>query len=90
MNMSGIRRLVVDVLIPNNLPIEELSLKLSELRGVEGVDILIQEVERKVQASKITIEGANIDFEAVKNAFNQMGASLQSVDRVTTGKRIVG
>ena len=88
--MSGIRRLVVDVLIPNNLPIEELSLKLSELHGVEGVDILIQEVERKVQASKITIEGTNVDFEAVKNAFNQMGASLQSVDRVTTGKRIVG
>jgi hypothetical protein len=88
--MSGIRRLVVDVLIPNNLPIEELSLKLSELHGVEGVDILIQEVERHVQASKITIEGQSIDFEAVKGAFNQMGASLQSVDRVTTGKRIVG
>jgi uncharacterized protein len=88
--MSGIRRLVVDVLIPNNLPIEELSLTLSELSGIEGVDILIQEVERKVQAAKITIEGTHIDFEAVKNAFNQMGASLQSVDRVTTGKRIVG
>lgn len=88
--MSGIKRLVVDVLIPNNLPIEELSLKLSELKGIDGVDILIQEVERKVQASKITIEGDHIDFEGVKAAFNQMGASLQSVDRVTTGKRIVG
>jgi hypothetical protein len=88
--MSGIRRLVVDVLIPNNMPIEELSLKVSELSGVDGVDILIQEVERKVQASRITIEGTNIDFNAVKEAFNQMGASLQSVDRVSCGKRIVG
>ena len=88
--MSGILRLVVDVLIPNNMPIEELSLRINKVSGVEGVDILIQEVERKVQASRITIEGNNIDFNAVKEAFSQMGASLQSVDRVSCGKRIVG
>lgn len=88
--MSGIIRIVVDVLIPNNMPIEELSLRINEVPGVDGVDILIQEVERKVQASRITIEGNNIDFTAVKDAFTQMGASLQSVDRVSCGKRIVG
>ncbi len=88
--MSGIKRLVVDVLIPNNIPIDELSLKLSKTKGVEGVDVLILEVERKVEAAKITIEGDALDFVAIKEVFHQTGASLQSVDRVTCGKRIVG
>lgn len=88
--MTGIRRLVLDVLIPLNMPIEQLSMKLSDVKGVEGVDVLIQEVERKVEAAKITIEGDHIDFEGVKEVFHQSGASLQSVDRVTSGKRIVG
>jgi len=88
--MSGIKRLVLDVLIPNNMPIDELSLKLSTTKGVEGVDILIQEVERKVEAAKITIEGDHLDFAAIREVFDQTGASLQSVDRVTCGKRIVG
>jgi len=88
--MSGIKRLVLDVLIPNNMPIDELSLKLSQSKGVEGVDVLIQEVERKVEAAKITIEGDDLDFAAIREVFDQTGASLQSVDRVTCGQRIVG
>ncbi len=88
--MSGIKRLVLDVLIPHNMPTDELSLKLSEVKGVEGADILIQEVERKVETAKITVEGDNVDFKAIREVFNQSGASLQSVDRVSCGKRIVG
>ncbi|MBU0591500.1 DUF211 domain-containing protein [Candidatus Micrarchaeota archaeon] len=88
--MTSIRRLVLDVLIPLNMPIEDLALKLSKVRGVDGVDILIQEVERKVEASKMTIEGSDINFTAVKDILDKAGASLQSIDRVTCGERIVG
>lgn len=88
--MTGIKRLVLDVLIPLNLPTSQLAVELSTVKGVEGVDVLIQEVERKVETAKITIEGENLDFGAVKSVLDKAGASLQSVDRVTCGKRIVG
>ena len=88
--MAGIKRLVLDVLIPINLPTTQLATSLSKVHGVEGVDVLIQEVERKVETAKITIEGENLDFGAVKSVLDEAGTSLQSVDRVTCGKRIVG
>jgi len=88
--MSGIKRIVLDVLVPLNTQSSDLALKLSTLPGVEGVDVLVQEVERKVEATKITIEGDNIDFDRVKEALDIVGASLQSIDRITCGKRIVG
>ena len=88
--MTAIRRIVLDVLIPNNIPIDDLTVKLASVHGVEGVDTLIQEVERKVETAKITIEGERIDFVEVRKILHDLGASLQSTDRVTAGKRIVG
>lgn len=88
--MTGIRRLVLDVLIPINLPSTQLAANLAKVHGVEGVDVLIQEVERKVETAKITVEGDNVDFDAVKAVLDEAGASLQSMDRVSCGKRIVG
>lgn len=88
--MTGIRRIVLDVLIPINMPTEQLAIDLSKVKGVEGVDILIQEVERKVEAAKITIEGPGIDFPEIKQTLDKAGASLQSTDRITCGKRLVG
>ena len=88
--MSGIRRLVLDVLIPITMPSAHIAIALSKAGGVEGVDVLIQEVERRVETAKITIEGDNLDFEAIKEVLDKAGASLQSIDRITCGKRIVG
>lgn len=87
--MSGIKRIVFDILIPTNLPIEQLSLKLSLSKGVEGVDLLIEDVEHKVESARLTIEGENLDFSDLKNTIHTFGASLQSVDRVSAGKRII-
>lgn len=88
--MAGIRRLILDVLIPLNLSTVDIAIRLANLKGVDAVDILVQEVERKVETTKITIEGTNIGYEEVKKLLDDMGTSLQSVDRVTSGKRIVG
>ena len=88
--MSGIQRLVLDVLIPISMPSTMIAMDISKVKGVEGVDVLIQEVERKVETAKITVEGDNLDFEAIKAVLDKAGASLQSLDRITCGKRIVG
>lgn len=88
--MTVIRRLVLDVMIPLNVPSSELALKLSKLSGVDGVDLLITEVEHKIEKAKITMEGDNINLDTVKTLLDKAGASLQGVDRISCGKRLVG
>ena len=88
--MTVIRRLVLDVMIPLNVPSSELALKLSKLGGVEGVDLIITEVEHKIEKAKITMEGDNINLESVKTLLDKSGASLQGIDRISCGKRLVG
>ena len=83
-----IRRLVLDVLKPHNPSVVELSEELSHLEGVEGVNIIIYEIDQQVENAKIIIAG-EIDFESIKKKLEEMGATIHSVDEVAAGKRIV-
>jgi hypothetical protein len=84
-----IRRLVLDVLKPHNPSVVELSEALSHLEGVEGVNIIIYEIDQKVENAKVIIAGSSIDFESIKKELEDMGATIHSVDEVAAGKRIV-
>ncbi len=84
-----IRRLVLDVLKPHNPNVVELSEALSHLEGVEGVNIIIYEIDQKVENAKVIIAGSSIDFESIKKELEEMGATIHSVDEVAAGKRIV-
>jgi len=84
-----IRRLVLDVLKPHKPSVIELSLSLSNLAGVEGVNIVIYEIDQHVENAKITIVGNKIDFEVVKKKLEEMGATIHSVDEVASGKILV-
>jgi hypothetical protein len=84
-----IRRLVLDVLKPHNPSVVELSLALSNLDGIEGVNIIIYEIDQQVENVKVIIAGNSIDFGVVKNKLEEMGATIHSVDEVAAGKRIV-
>jgi hypothetical protein len=88
--MPAIRRLVLDIMIPLNVPPSELALKLSRVAGVEGVDILVTEVEHRIEKAKVTMEGDSINLDSVRNIIDKAGASLQGIDRITCGKRLVG
>ncbi|MCW4001633.1 MAG: DUF211 domain-containing protein [Candidatus Bathyarchaeota archaeon] len=83
-----IRRLVLDVLKPHNPSVVELSEELSHLKGVEGVNIIIYEIDQQVENAKVIIAG-EIDFENIKKKLEEMGATIHSVDEVAAGKRIV-
>ena len=84
-----IRRLVLDVLKPHKPSVVELSLALSRLEGIEGVNVIIYEIDQQVENAKVVIAGQNIDFEVIKNELEEMGATIHSVDEVAAGKRIV-
>ncbi|RLF49379.1 MAG: hypothetical protein DRN20_02290 [Thermoplasmata archaeon] len=87
--MTGIRRLILDVLKPREPSIIEIATKLSTLPGVAGVNCMLDEVDRETESIKITIEGADINYEDVKKVLEACGAAIHSIDGVSAGKRLV-
>lgn len=84
-----IRRLVLDVLKPHNPSIIELSNQLSELDGVDGINIITYEIDQEVENVKIILGGKDINFETVKEKLNSSGAAIHSVDEVAAGRKII-
>ena len=87
--MGKIRRLVLDVLKPHEPTIIELASQLSELDGVEAVNISIYEIDLRVENAKITIEGDNINYETVEHVIQENGGTVHSIDEVVAGKMII-
>jgi len=87
--MGKIRRLVLDVLKPHEPTIIELASQLSELGGVEAVNISIYEIDLRVENAKITIEGDNINYEIVDHVIQENGGTVHSIDEVVAGKMII-
>ena len=84
-----IRRLVLDVLKPHKPTVVEVSEALSHLDGVEGVNIIINEIDQQVENAKIIVAGISLSFEDIKNKLQEFGATIHSIDEVAAGKRIV-
>jgi hypothetical protein len=84
-----IRRLVLDVLKPHKPSVVEVSEALSHLPGVEGVNIIINEIDQQVENAKVIVAGTEISFEDIKKKLEEFGATIHSVDEVAAGKRIV-
>jgi hypothetical protein len=84
-----IRRLVLDVLKPHKPSVVELSVALSDMEGIEGVNVLVYEIDQQVENVKVIIAGNSIDFDVVRKKLEEMGATIHSVDEVAAGRRIV-
>ncbi len=87
--MTGIKRLVLDVLKLHNPSVIELANVIGNLDGVDGVNISLYEVDQKTENVKITVEGDRLDFDRIKNTIEDSGASVHSIDEVASGKRLV-
>ena len=87
--MGKIRRLVLDTLKPHDPSIIDVANVLSDLQGVEAVNISIYEMDRKVENAKITIEGNDIQFEAIESLIMDNGGAIHSIDEVVAGKIII-
>lgn len=87
--MGKIRRLVLDVLKPHEPSIIELASNLSQLPGVDSVNINMYEIDLKVENAKITLEGADINYQTVLGAIGQDGGTVHSIDEAVAGKSII-
>jgi len=88
-SMTGIKRLVLDVLKPHKPSILELAKAISKLEHVNGVNLMIQEVDTETETVKITVEGNNILFDELEHVIEDFGAVIHSIDEVAAGKKLV-
>jgi hypothetical protein len=87
--MGKIRRLVLDVLKPLDPTIVDLARSLSELAGVDAVNISIYEIDRRVENAKITLEGPDLDYELILSVIEDEGGTVHSIDETVAGKIII-
>lgn len=86
--MAKLRRLVLDVLKPHQPSVIELTEKLSDVEGVEGVNSSLIEVDEEVKNVKITIEGS-FKEKPVRDVVDNHAASIHSIDEVAVGDKLV-
>jgi len=87
--MARIRRLVLDVLKPHEPGIPELADRVAACEGVEGVNLMLVEIDREVENVKVTIEGDGFAFETIREVVTEFGASVHSIDEFACGERLV-
>ncbi len=84
-----LRRLVLDVLKPHRPSNVDLATEISKLKGVDGVTIVTYNKETEVESVRIIIEGRRLEFKNIEKILRNLGASVQSVDAVSAGRKIV-
>ena len=87
--MTSIKRIILDVLKPHAPSIIEVAEKISQLEGITGVNISLEEVDAETDSVKITIEGNNIEYNKVKDTITECGAVIHSIDGVSAGIKLI-
>lgn len=87
--MADLRKVVLDVLKPHEPNITVLAQRLSELEGVDGVNVSVYELDQKVENVKATIMGSFPDLSAIREIIIDIGGSVHSIDEVVAGKKII-
>ncbi len=80
--MTKTLRLVLDVLKPHKPNALDFSSAIAELGADYRVKLKVTEVDKKTESTILIIEGADINFENIKNTIEKMGASVHSIDEV--------
>ncbi|MCE4628326.1 MAG: DUF211 domain-containing protein [Desulfurococcales archaeon] len=87
---APLRRLVLDILKPiKGISIIDVGREIAAIKGVDGVNITVKEIDVETVTLSMTIEGEDIDFEKVRERLEEFGCIIHSIDQVIAGKRIV-
>lgn len=80
--MVSVRRIVLDVLKPHRPNGLEFARAIAGGGGACTVRYAVSEVDEQTETVVITIEGENVDFDALSERIAAMGGSIHSVDEV--------
>jgi hypothetical protein len=86
----NIRRLLLDVDKARARPtVLEIARAIEDVAHVEGVNVTVTDIDEETVGMDVTIEGSNLDYEAIVGAIESTGAVVHSVDEVVSGERVV-
>jgi hypothetical protein len=83
--MASIKRVVLDVLKPRHPNIIDFANAIADLGEGYRVVISVDEVDDKTESVMLSVEGGNLDFEAIQQAIKALGGSLHSIDEIEAG-----
>ncbi len=86
---EGLIRIVLDILKPHDPILPHFATFLSKLKGVEGVNITLMEIDKETENIKVTMQGNDLDFDEITHAIEEYGGSIHSVDEVVAGRTMV-
>lgn len=86
---KGLIRIVLDILKPHEPTLPQFAKYLSEVSGVEGVNVTLMEIDKETENIKVTMQGSDSDFEEITRAIEQYGGSIHSIDEVVAGRTMV-
>lgn len=82
-----VRTVVLDVMKPHSPSILEVSRLIAALPGVDGCNITTIEIDKEVENVKISVEGLDVSPSQIRKVLEENGATIHSVDKVSTGKK---
>ena len=80
---------MLDVVKPQEPSIVEYSKKVSSVAGVDGVNVSLIEIDKRVENVRITMKGKDVDVQKVMDIIESLGGAVHSIDEVATGSEIV-
>ena len=86
----NIRRLVLDVDKAIARPsLVEIAQAIEAIPGVAGFNITVLEIDVETIGTEITIEGENLNYDALRKAIESTGAVVHSIDQLVGGRKFV-
>ena len=86
----NIRQILLDVDKAIERPsVIEIAGAIEDVSGVDGVSIIVTEIDMETVGMEVTIEGENLKYDELVNAIEKAGAVVHGVNQVSSGKKTV-
>ena len=86
--MVKVKKLTLDILLPKELHIIELSSAIASDDGVDEVKTTVVEVDAKTETVKMEVYGSEIDYDRIFDIIREYGAVLRSIDEVIVSNEV--
>ncbi|WP_447640354.1 MULTISPECIES: DUF211 domain-containing protein [Chitinophagaceae] len=86
----GIRQILLDVDKARDRPeITDISAAIENVSCVEGLSIVVNEIDMETVGMEITVEGTDLQYDEIVAAIEKTGAVVHSLDQLLAGKRMI-
>lgn len=83
---TAFTKIVLDILKPHKPSILELGAMLGKLKGIDHVDIILEEVDAETETIRATVEGSDVHYDKLVEAVQRNGGVVHSIDEVAISK----